>query len=150
MSVQYDGKGQLISSSGGTGANGDDRVTDLDSFINSILNALEKWGKFLGVPQGIFKVGGLGGLNDLKSVALIKADATGPGLAHFDAKGGVLVNTLAEGLQVASVKDFSRISIPPIEGIPIQAGEPISMASLGTFSPPSIGASMGGMEMGVG
>lgn len=96
----------------------------------------------------------------MKSGVFVNADVTKAALQmnnpilrqNMDVNGGMLANVIIEGTQIASAKDFSKISIPTIEGMSYgNAISDISPAVLGTLSPPNfaeIGPSRGsGMEM---
>ena len=71
-----------------------------------------------------------------------------------DARGGVLANIIADGTQIASVRDFGKLNVPPIEGMAMNTGVDVSPASLGTLTPPSFGDASAGMgrggDMGIG
>jgi hypothetical protein len=72
-----------------------------------------------------------------------------------DARGGVLANVIADGTQIASVRDFSKINMPSIEGMAMNTGIDISPANLGTLTPQSFSDATAGMgrsgsDMGIG
>lgn len=67
-----------------------------------------------------------------------------------DARGGVLANILADGTQIASVRDFSKINVPPVDGMAMNTGVDISPANLGTLTPQTFSEAAGGMGRGGG
>jgi hypothetical protein len=122
----------------------------LDEFLTGLFEQFSKWASKM--------VGGMKFDSLLNTGLLANVDITKAGIQvnnqilkqNFDVQGGTLANVLSEGTQIASVKDFSKIQVPPIEGLGIGAPERVSMADLGNFTPdftPSRGPSMGGMEM---
>lgn len=132
-----------------SGADPAAKPKDIFEFITQIL---EQTGSILSVAVGkqIHKIGNVG------IFANVKIEQAGIQTGNNIMKAPLLGNTqggLIAGLvsEVTTQKmDFSGIKQPPIEGIPIQAGESISLASLGELTPPATpsgGVSMGGMDM---
>jgi hypothetical protein len=81
----------------------------------------------------------------MKTGVFVNADITKAALQvnnpivrqNMDVNGGMLANLIIEGSQIASAKDFSKISVPQIEGMSYgTAISDISPSVLGTLSPP--------------
>ncbi len=113
-----------------------DKPKTLDEFISSLME----------MPMRIIsKLTPVNAEAALKTGVFVNADITKAGIqvnnqimkANPLAISSNIGNMIAEGVQVASVKDFSGVKGTAVEGIPVQAAVHIPMSDLFVSMPPS-------------